>query len=92
MMRLVQGIAKFFAFVQVFTLGISAGLSEEPAAAEAGKAASSVPYPFCKGKQWGYLNDQGKVVVKPQFRTADDFSRRLEPTLLENGVTPKWAP
>jgi hypothetical protein len=73
MMRPVQGIAKFFAFVQVLTLGISAGLSEEPAAVEAGKAAISVPHPFCEGKLWGYLNDQGKVVVKPQFRTADDF-------------------
>lgn len=71
-MRPVQDIARFFALLQVLTLGISAGLAEEPAAADADKA-KAVPHPFCDGKLWGYLDDHGKVVVKPQFRTADDF-------------------
>jgi WG containing repeat len=48
-------------------------LAEEPAATAAKQAPKPTPHPFCDGKLWGYIDNEGKVLIKPQFRTAGDF-------------------
>jgi hypothetical protein len=48
-------------------------LAEDRAATAAKQVVKTGPHPFCDGKLWGYIDNEGKVVIKPQFRAADDF-------------------
>lgn len=40
-------------------------------------------YPIEKNNRFGYINERGKVVIKPQFRNAGDFNNNLAPARAE---------
>jgi hypothetical protein len=40
-------------------------------------------YPIEKNNRFGYINERGKVVIKPQFRNAGDFNNNLAPVRAE---------
>ena len=43
-------------------------------------------YPIVIEKKWGYMNDQGKMVIKPQYEKADYFSEGLAPVMMDGQV------
>ncbi len=42
-------------------------------------------YPITKGNLWGYIDNTGKIIIKPQFLSAGQFSDGLAPVRL-NGT------
>lgn len=58
-------------------IGAAAGpAATDEVAAPANPVASKTalgPHPFCSAGKWGYVDNQGNVVVRPQFDAAHDF-------------------
>ena len=43
------------------------------------------------GSKWGFIDKQGKLVVKSQFEAAEQFSEGLAAVLISGYETGKWA-